>query len=334
MKCASTSTIIIIMLSFCLAGLSGCMDFSSSHTAPVIDGWRQPVENQTSYTVHAGDSLYTIALGYDLDYREIARLNHLQAPYHLNVGQRLVLVGGANSGSSDRVASRVHAHAQSHSHGQPTFKFSSGAGSGAKSAKSNLNSKSKNNAQGKLASAKTQDRTLGKPVKTQSGRANSASLAAKKSQRSLQNQRKSSQSSARSKHNFVATSHLHWRWPARGKVLRKFSTKSPHNKGIDIAGRLSQAIYAAAPGKVVYSGQGLRGYGSLLIIKHNHGMLSAYAFNRKLLVKEGDWVKAGQKVALMGRDNKRRAVLHFEIRRAGKPINPQRYLPRRRRHAV
>lgn len=112
---------------------------------------------------------------------------------------------------------------------------------------------------------------------------------------------------------------LHWQWPARGKVIHAFSAAQ---KGINIAGRLGDPIYAAASGSVVYSGAGLRGYGNLIIIKHNSVYLSAYAHNKVVYVKEGDWVKQGQEIAEMGNTGSDRTMLHFEIRQAGKPINP------------
>ncbi|MFZ2315151.1 MAG: peptidoglycan DD-metalloendopeptidase family protein [Gammaproteobacteria bacterium] len=111
-----------------------------------------------------------------------------------------------------------------------------------------------------------------------------------------------------------------WIWPAKGRVINYYSG---FNKGINISGRLGEPIYAAAGGKVVYCGSGLRGYGNLIIIKHNQMYLSAYAYNRQLFVKEGQWVKQGQKIADMGENSgSGKAMLHFEIRRAGKPIDP------------
>jgi lipoprotein NlpD len=97
---------------------------------------------------------------------------------------------------------------------------------------------------------------------------------------------------------------------------------SKKSKGIDIGDRVGTPIYASAPGKVVYAGNGLRGYGNLIIIKHNSQYLSAYAYNRRLLVREGDWVKKGQSIAEMGKAASGQAMLHFEIRRAGIPVNP------------
>lgn len=121
---------------------------------------------------------------------------------------------------------------------------------------------------------------------------------------------------------------LVWRWPARGRVVNGFSARDPGQKGIDIEGKNGQPIYAAESGYVVYSGSGLRGYGKLIIIKHNETFLSAYAHNEKLLVTEGQKVKKGEHIADMGKTGTNRVKLHFEIRRNGTPVNPLTYLPR------
>jgi len=120
-----------------------------------------------------------------------------------------------------------------------------------------------------------------------------------------------------------------WRWPAKGQVIAGFEANSGLNQGIDIRGNLGEPVEAAADGRVVYAGSGLRGYGNLVIIKHNDTYLSAYAHNRSLKVAEGERVKAGQTIAEMGRSSSDQVKLHFEIRRDGKPVNPVRYLPNR-----
>lgn len=120
-----------------------------------------------------------------------------------------------------------------------------------------------------------------------------------------------------------------WGWPANGQVIGLFSSNSSLNKGIDIAGDLGQPVYAASTGSVVYAGSGLRGYGELVIIKHSDTYVSAYGHNRRLLVREGQRVKAGEKIAEMGSTGTDRVKLHFEIRRQGKPVDPMQYLPRR-----
>lgn len=122
---------------------------------------------------------------------------------------------------------------------------------------------------------------------------------------------------------------LAWRWPVGGRVSSTFEPSDPLRKGIKIAGREGSAVSAAEGGRVVYSGSGLIGYGRLIIIKHNDKYLSAYGHNRDLLVNEGDQVTKGQKIAAMGRSTDGKPLLHFEIRRNGKPVDPLRLLPRR-----
>lgn len=118
-----------------------------------------------------------------------------------------------------------------------------------------------------------------------------------------------------------------WRWPVEGKIVREFDSEQPGRKGVAIAGRLGQPVRVAAPGKVVYSGSGLMGYGQLIIVKHDDVYLSAYGFNRKLLVNEEDEVLGGQVIAEMGANGSDGPMLHFEIRSNGKPVDPLRFLP-------
>jgi len=120
---------------------------------------------------------------------------------------------------------------------------------------------------------------------------------------------------------------LGWIWPAQGQLLAGFDEVK--NKGLDIGGRAGDAVLAAADGRVVYAGAGLRGYGNLIILKHNNTYLTAYAHNQALLVKEDQSVQKGQKIAEMGNSDADRVKLHFEIRRQGKPVDPARYLPSR-----
>ncbi|WP_407705092.1 peptidoglycan DD-metalloendopeptidase family protein [Thalassotalea agarivorans] len=120
-----------------------------------------------------------------------------------------------------------------------------------------------------------------------------------------------------------------WQWPAKGKIIGTFSSAPQGNKGIDIAGSIGNDIYAAADGRVVYVGDALRGYGKLVIIKHNDDYLSAYAHNDKILVKEKQSVDAGDIIAKMGDTDAQRVMLHFEVRFRGKSVNPLKYLPRK-----
>ncbi len=120
-----------------------------------------------------------------------------------------------------------------------------------------------------------------------------------------------------------------WIWPTNGRVGVNFGGKPGTGTGILIDGRRGQSINAAASGRVVYAGSGLIGYGQLIILKHNDTYLSAYGYNASLLVKEGQVIKKGQRIATMGEGPERKARLHFEIRRNGKPVNPRQYLPAR-----
>lgn len=119
-----------------------------------------------------------------------------------------------------------------------------------------------------------------------------------------------------------------WRWPTQGRLLRTFSESDSSRNGIDIAAAEGQDVVASAAGQVVYSGNGLIGYGELVIIRHSEMMLSAYAHNSRRLVAEGEQVTAGQKIAEVGRNDRNETLLHFEIRRSGRPVNPLNYLPK------
>jgi lipoprotein NlpD len=119
-----------------------------------------------------------------------------------------------------------------------------------------------------------------------------------------------------------------WSWPAEGRILNYYG-QNRGNKGLDIDGKKGQGVRAAAAGKVVYQGSGLRGYGKLIILKHNDDFLSAYAHNDNVYVKEGDMVKRGQQIAEMGTSGADRVKLHFEIRRGGVPVDPLLYLPKK-----
>ncbi len=126
----------------------------------------------------------------------------------------------------------------------------------------------------------------------------------------------------------VASGRVNWQWPVRGQILARFSSAEHGSKGLQIAGRDGARISAAADGQVVYAGNALRGYGNLIIIKHNDDYLSAYAHNKRILVKERQNVKAGQQIAEMGDTDTSSTRLHFEIRFRGKSVDPQRYLPK------
>ncbi len=127
---------------------------------------------------------------------------------------------------------------------------------------------------------------------------------------------------------FPKSNAIAWQWPTKNKVIREFTAAVTGPKGIDFAGKKGDTVRAAAAGKVVYAGNALKGYGNLIILKHNDDYITAYAHNDKLLIQEQQWVSAGDAIAEMGNSDAERVKLHFEVRYRGKSVNPRHYLPR------
>ena len=138
---------------------------------------------------------------------------------------------------------------------------------------------------------------------------------------------KTASTKAKQKNVSKSSGSIRWKWPAQGSITQKFSNRENGFKGIEIANKMGTSVHSAADGVVVYAGNALRGYGNLIIVKHNDDYLSAYAHNSRLLVKEKQDVKAGQKIAEMGNSEARRTALRFEIRYRGKAVNPSKFLP-------
>lgn len=263
----------------------------SDRSVPVSS---QPQPNQ--YQVRKGDTLYSIAFRYGLDYRELAKRNGISGNYNIYPGQTLSLKPVSKSpvsASIVRDASIVAPKPQIVSSRQKT-----------------TNKPQKTVKQGASKPA-TSAKTVTAPAK----------IEAKKvvSKPTPKPQPKSPK---------VASGPIKWGWPASGKIVSTFKTKGAVNKGINIASAYGAKVKAAANGRVVYAGSGLLGYGNLVIVDHNQQFLSAYAHNSRVLVKENDMVDKGQKIAEMGNSGTDRVMLHFEIRRDGKPVNPLRYLPK------
>jgi len=259
----------------------------------------------STYTVKRGDTLFYIAWITGNDFRDLAQRNSVQAPYGLEVGQTLQ-VGNAtgtpltpgNSVSAADVTAQNNSvkPAQNTSAvvaSQPTITYSED--SGEQSANKMLPN---NKASATVVTAPTTAPVVSSTVPTASSMTSSAPISS-------------------------------WRWPTDGKVFENFSSSEGGNKGIDIAGSKGQAITATADGRVVYAGNALRGYGNLIIIKHNDDYLSAYAHNDTMLVREQQEIKAGQKIANMVSTGTSSTRLHFEIRYKGKSVNPLQYLPQR-----
>lgn len=259
----------------------------------------------STYTVKRGDTLFYIAWITGNDFRDLAQRNNVQAPYGLEVGQTLQ-VGNATGTplTPGNTVSAADVTAQNNSvkpaqksttvvASQPVITYSEDSG----------------------------DQSANKMLPNNKGTATVVTAPVTAPVVS------SSQPAASSQTSSAAISA--WRWPTDGKIIENFSPGEGGNKGIDIAGSKGQAIIATADGRVVYAGNALRGYGNLIIIKHNDDYLSAYAHNDTMLVREQQEVKAGQKIATMGSTGTSSTRLHFEIRYKGKSVNPLQYLPQR-----
>ena len=245
------------------------------------------------YTVQAGDTLYSVALAFGQDFRDIARWNGLDEQAHLGVGQTLRVVPPPAEDTSSAAEASPVAISPSKLETRPLAPSEAMAGQpapapapGAAPGGSPASPDHPGGAGGSGAAPATTD--------------NKASAAEPDSV---------------------------WTWPTRGKVVERFD--ETHNKGIDIAGSVGDPVLAANDGQVVYSGSGLRGYGKLVIIKHTDDYVSAYAHNNEILVTQGQAVKRGQRIAELGMTDASTPRLHFEIRRRGTPVDPLAYLPPR-----
>ncbi len=249
MKVFNNYILLSIVFLFSLSQVS-CV--SETASAPVFVAEIKPVLTPGYYKVHKGDTLYSIAWAYDLDYRKLARYNSLSNNAVLDVGEVIRL-----NNLVKRVKRSPLRHKVALFYSEKVKKAKAGA---------DYHNSSK----------------LVRPQR--------------------------------------------WLWPTKGKVIEGFSSSASGNKGLNIAGQYGQSVYASAKGVVVYCGTGIRGYGNLIIVKHNRNFLTAYANNSVILVKLGETVRSGEKIAKMGRIDSGRALLHFEIRYNGKSVNPKKYL--------
>jgi lipoprotein NlpD len=240
----------------------------------------QPLSKQNKYqpkyvVVRKGDTLYSIGFGHNIDYKYLAKINGISAPYSIYPGQKLRLM--ANKAVITPVL-QTHPVASK------------------KPIKAN-NSRVKkpiNKTPTVLKQPVTHKPVVKKPVV-----------------------------------QLAPSSNARWIWPVKGRVISSFSSTDISRKGIDIAVAVGSSVYASNNGTVVYSGDGLRGYGELIIVKHSNNLLSAYAHNTSRMVKEGAVVKQGQVIAKSGKGTDGKALLHFEIRKNGQPVNPLKYLPKK-----
>lgn len=251
------------------------------------------------YTVKKGDTLYSIALDNGQDYKDVATWNSLENPNLIKVGQQL-RVTPPESGAPVAVTKPVTTSGPVEVKPGPAVANTETLKREPKGGKQPYTDEA-------LAKAR-QGETADRPVESKPAEAKPAEV-------------KPAEKPA------LAGDELEWMWPAAGKPMTPFVEGS--SKGFDIAGKAGDPVVAAASGVVSYAGAGLRGYGNLVVLRHNATYLSVYAHNSKILVKEKQAVTRGQKIAEMGSSDTESPRLHFEIRRQGKPADPQKYLPAR-----
>ncbi|HTQ01820.1 MAG TPA: peptidoglycan DD-metalloendopeptidase family protein [Casimicrobiaceae bacterium] len=281
-----------------------------------------PEASGPTYTVKRGDTLYQIALDAGLDYRELAAWNSIENVNIIRVGQvlRLTAPGSEPAASPSGVTTAPLRTAPAVVEAKP------GAPAPATATPAPIARNTEN--------YKSQPKAFKEPYSEQAMRdavhvaAPPPEQVAMAAPTPSQPPKVDAQAARPGAADGVGDDDdkLDWVWPAKGKVIGSFS-ETANLKGIDIGGTAGQPIFASASGTVVYAGTGLRGYGKLIIVKHNKTYLSAYAHNRDILVKEGEKVTKGQKIAEMGNTDTTEVKLHFEIRRLGKPMDPTRYLP-------
>jgi lipoprotein NlpD len=312
-----------LLLGAALAALGGCA--SEPVQAPVSD-FRPPAAPKPApeplppaaaaasvppghYMIKRGDTLYSIALEHGADYRDVARWNQLDDPTKISVGQVLRVTPPAGEPAVQVGAARGQALLQARPlDGAGTAQQGRGDGSTKVAPKAlrlpyseeNLALLSKGDAAAVAPPASKPVAVAPAPAPTKPEPPRAAAI--ERDPESL---------------DFI--------WPARGGLLAKFA--EPSSKGVDIGGKPGDPVLAAAAGQVLYTGTGIRGFGKLIVIRHENGFSSVYAHNREILVKEGQTVSRGQRIAEMGDSDADRPKLHFEIRKSGKPVDPLRYLP-------
>jgi lipoprotein NlpD len=299
-----------LILALLLPIIGGC---ASHAPAPVVNRGGAPAGTPAAqgvtvaadshvvlYTVKKGDTLYSIALDNGQDYKDVAAWNNLDNPNRINVGQQL-RVTPPDTGAPVAVTKPVTSSAPIEVKSEAAL------------ASTNTETLKRGPKGGKLAYS---DEALAK--------ARQGDVAERPAE--ARPEPRPAEPRPAEKHA-AAVDDVDWMWPTSGKLIAPFAEGG--SKGLDIAGKAGDPVLAAAGGVVSYAGAGLRGYGNLVVLRHNATYLSVYAHNSKILVKEKQTVAKGQKIAEMGSTDAESPRLHFEIRRQGKPVDPQKFLPAR-----
>lgn len=313
-------TVRFVVLAMLPALITACT--TTRHTAPIVErpiGVKQPDVTRVStaplsgirsndrgfYTVRKGDTLIQIALDFGQNYRDLVAWNNLANPNDIKVDQVLRVIPPESSAQTGTVATSSGVEVR------PLSSVASAA-AGVTSNKSTPRGDKRTYSESALAELQKPDANSTSP---------SAPVTAKTEPIKTVEKAPDVQSGTVSDDD-----NLSWIWPVDGKIISGFSEGK---RGIDIAGKLGQPVVAAGSGKVLYAGSGIRGYGNLVIVKHSSNLLSAYAHNKTIFVKEDQNVSKGQKIAEMGNSDADEIKLHFEIRQQGKPVDPSKFLPSR-----
>jgi lipoprotein NlpD len=321
----------VLVSTLCAVVLVGCVSQSPapvevrapSRPVAVGDSAAPAVARPGYYIVKKGDTLYSIAHANDRDYRELAVWNGLSDPSLIKVGQELRVQPQVDLPSTDLavvpVAPAVVIDSKPVIGSTPIVS----APVASEPVSASLPAIQKTEPKGGRMAYSVQ---AWKDLQTAEKQPSVAAPAAQ-SQPVAQSRPAEVKPAEAKPVSSAADEETEWVWPGAGKVLATFNDNT--NKGVDLAGAIGDPVLAAGSGKVVYVGAGLRGYGNMVILKHNNAFLSAYAHNSEVLVKEGQSVQKGQKIAALGNSDSDRPKLHFEIRRQGKPVDPLKYLPPR-----
>jgi lipoprotein NlpD len=283
--------------------------------APVAEAPAPPPEEKPipTHVVKRGETLVGIALQHGLDYRELAAWNNVTNPNRIETGQVLLLAAPGGMAALPLPPS-----------GSPVITPLALGGPPIESRP--LANTAASKVEPRATKVPFSERALAQMNAEAASPLNASPLPAPEPGTSIPTAPAPPGAAPAEPEKSAGTDSedVDWMWPAKGKVIAAFTEAA---KGVDIAGRKGAPVLAAAGGRVVYAGAGLRGYGKLVIIKHNNTWLSAYAHNENLLVKEQQDVKKGQKIAEMGSTDTDQVKLHFEVRRQGKPVDPAKVLP-------
>lgn len=312
--------ICVVLIALCC--VVGC---GSNAPAPIEDRTGSPERKRVqSYTVLSGDTLYSLAFRFGLDYRRLAAANNIREPFTIYPGQQLRLVESALRADRNSYARAPTATDSTATSAGPASSGSAASSRSSSSSRPSAPSSPVTSNQGQAAKGAGSTATGRSRIKADS----SSDIAGHSSSQGSSSTAPPVPAATAARSRSVESSTAGWLWPATGPVIRRFDAEL--NKGIDLGGSRGDQVRASATGEVVYAGSGIAGYGLMLIVRHSNGYLSAYGHNQRLLVAEGVRVSAGQTIAERGSSGTDSVKLHFEIRKNGRPIDPLTVLPPRK----